>query len=200
MFLSEGSYRSIPLVKVLAGAVLLVGAVLAGMAFGVFGPKALSNSDLPVSARSHPGEGEASGQGPFSRYTVATDAGKLVLGQGEYLVALLSMSCEHCMASVPQLNEFVDVIPDIPIVALCWEPTEGALEEFAALSGPLFPMHSLGDNFMEFAALIGNAPPRLSYVRDGVALYSWDDTMPALEAVAAAIESSRVPAPKTGPG
>ena len=119
------------------------------------------------------------------------------LAQGEYLVAMLSMSCEHCMASVAQLNEYVGPFQDIPVVALCWEPTEGAMAEFTAMSGPLFPMHSLGDNFMEFAELIGSAPPRLSYVRDGVALRSWDDTMPDVESLIAAIELFRGPALKT---
>ena len=50
---------------------------------------------------------------------------------------------------------------------------------------------------MEFAELIGSAPPRLSYVRDGVALRSWDDTMPDVESLIAAIELFRGPALKT---
>jgi hypothetical protein len=65
---------------------------------------------------------------------------------------------------------------------------------FVAMSAPL------GDNSIEFAELIGNAPPRLSYVRDGVALYSWDDTMPDLEAVTAAIELFRASTAGSNPG
>ena len=133
-------------------------------------------------------------QGAFARYVVTMEDGvALSLGDGEYLVALLSMSCDHCMASVPRLNEYVGLFPEIPVVALCWEPAEGAMAEFAAQSGPMFPMHSLGDDFLEFSELIGSAPPRLSFVRDGVAVKSWDDSMPEVEELAAAVEALRTP-------
>ncbi len=186
-------------IKVLLGAIGLAGIVVAYVVLFDSGSKDLANSTPAPSNQTAPVESEASGQSPFSGYTVVTDSGEsIALEHGDYLVAMLSMSCEHCMASVAQLNEYVGLFPEIPVVALCWEPSEGAMSEFAAMSGPLFPMHSLGDNFLEFAELIGSAPPRLSYVRDGVAVRSWDDTMPNVESLIAAIQSFRVPGAKTG--
>lgn len=187
----DGSYLSVSVVKVLAGAVLLVGAVIVGMTVSGFMPKQLPKPTQPLAEQSEHRASEASGQTPFARYSVTTEAGEsLALAQGEYLVAMLSMSCEHCMASVPQLNEYVGLFPEIPVVALCWEPSEGSMAEFVSMSGPLFPMHSLGDNFIEFAELIGSAPPRLSFVRDGIAVQSWDDSMPDLETLLAAVAST----------
>lgn len=120
--------------------------------------------------------------GPFAPYVVEGAGGqKYSLNDGRYLVAMLSMNCDHCMAAVPRLNEYQDFAQDVPVVALCFEPEEGAFKEFAALTSPRFPMHSLGDDFMAFSELIGSAPPRLSLVEDGVAVHSWDDTMPQLE-------------------
>ena len=170
---------------------LLGGAVVTGLVLYGFMATDFAGSDPLTTEQSVLPTSDADEEGPFSRYTVLTDAGEtLSLAQGEYLVAMLSMSCEHCMESVAQLNEYVGLFPQIPVVALCWEPSEGAMAEFVSMSGPLFPMHSLGDNFIEFAELIGSAPPRLSFVRDGIAVQSWDDSMPDLETLLAAVAST----------
>lgn len=134
--------------------------------------------------------------GPFSTYVVTTDAQeKYDLGHGVYLVALLSSTCEHCMATVPLLNELAlrpDVLP--PLVGLCYEPEPGSLEVFRISTGATFPLYSLGDDFLAFSQYIGQEPPRLTLVRDGHAVQSWDGTMPTLEELLAVIQ----PAPNAG--
>lgn len=129
---------------------------------------------------------------PFARFTVTAETGEtFALGQGEYLVAMLSMTCEHCMATVPALNDLAvgGALP--PLVALCFEPEEGDLENFRLQTGAQFPMHSLGDNFLTFSEFIGKEPPRLSFVRDGRAVQSWDGEPPAYDALVAALAAAR---------
>lgn len=130
--------------------------------------------------------------GPFSKYVITTDAQeKYDLGHGVYLVALLSSTCEHCMATVPTLNEFVlrpDVLPTL--VGLCYEPEPGSLEIFRITTAASFPLYSLGDDFLTFSQYIGQEPPRLSLVRDGHAIQSWDGVMPALEELVAAVQAA----------
>ncbi|HNR32001.1 MAG TPA: hypothetical protein PKI11_14010, partial [Candidatus Hydrogenedentes bacterium] len=128
--------------------------------------------------------------GPFSRYVIESEIGeRFDLSRGTYLVALLSATCDHCMASVPTLNEYLlrpDVLP--PLVGLCYEPSPGALEEFRILTGMAFPCYNLGNDFLTFVKFIGREPPRLSLVRDGTAVHSWDDEMPAADALIAWLE------------
>jgi hypothetical protein len=119
---------------------------------------------------------------PFAQYQVQTDTGEtLDLGRGEYLVAILSTTCEHCMSMVPHLND-LSFYPELPpVVGLAYVPEEGSLEMFVAQTMPLFPLHSLGNNFIKFSEFIGNAPPRLTLVRDGAVVKHWDPVGEATE-------------------
>ena len=128
--------------------------------------------------------GAATQSGPFAKYVIEAETGQTYdLGKGDYLVALLSMTCEHCMETVPQLNDFMfdNTLP--PLVAICLEPEAGSMEEFRMFTQPQFPMHSLGDKSLLFFPLLeeASAPPRLVYVRDGRSVQSWDEEMPDYE-------------------
>lgn len=143
-----------------------------------------------VAHTSSPAPAPVVAAGPFAQFTFISEMGETInLAEGEYLVALLSMTCEHCMATVPALNGLAQG-GDLPqLVALCFEPAEGDLENFKLETGAAFPMHSLGDNFLTFSEFIGKEPPRLAYVRDGHALTHWDGDPPAREVIAAAIQN-----------
>lgn len=128
--------------------------------------------------------------GPFAAYTVESEYGEVYeLGEGEYLVALLSMTCDHCMESVPQLNEFMFDATLPPLVAICLEPEAGSMEEFRMLTQPQFPMLSLGDKSLKFFPLLESAasPPRLVFVRDGASVVSWDEEMPDYDSLMGAL-------------
>ena len=159
---------------------------------GVTPPPPSADGTSPDTAPAPP----AAAAGPFAAFTVQTEAGEtLNLGQGEYLVALLSMTCDHCKSTVPQLNDFT-LMPNLPpLVGLCYEPAPGDFDKFRAETGAQFPMHNLGNSFLDFSRLIGNAPPRLSYIVDGTALVSWDPVdespFPEPAAIEAAIEEKR---------
>jgi hypothetical protein len=122
----------------------------------------------------------------FSQFVFEIDGEKYDLGRGEYFVAILSMKCDHCMASVPEINALAET-PGFPqVVALCYEEEKGAMDTFEAETGPDFPLYSMGSSVRTFSDLIGQEPPRFYLVRDGMPLRFWDKTVPLAEEVLAA--------------
>ncbi len=115
---------------------------------------------------------------PFAQFAFDIDKTAFDLGTGEYLVVMLNTTCEHCMESVESLNKLVS-LPDFPpIVGLCFEEEPGMLEEFCEITAPLFPIYSLGDRIRTFFSLVGEAPPRFIYVRNGIQIAYWDEKAP----------------------
>ena len=108
------------------------------------------------------------------------------LGKGDYLVAVMSMTCEDCQASVPTVNELQSNL-NIPLVALCFEEHEGALREFREKTQAVFPLLSIGDQILLFNNLIGDEPPRFHAIHDGKSLKYWDMTPPTAQEVADAL-------------
>jgi hypothetical protein len=124
--------------------------------------------------------------GPFAQFVFEADGSVWDLGQGEYLVALLSATCEHCIAAVESLNALMQH-PDVPpIVALC-EGQPDSLQQFRDLTSPEFPIHPVG--IRVFYELIGTAPPRFTYIRDGKPIAFWDEHIPAPAEIAQARSS-----------
>ncbi len=124
--------------------------------------------------------------GAFSEFVFEVDGEKYDLGIGEYFVPVLSMTCDHCMASVEKINALMET-PGFPqVAALCYEEAEGGLADFEARTGPGFPLHSLGSSIRTFFNLIGQAPPRFYLIRDGQPVKFWDETVPSAEEVSAA--------------
>lgn len=113
---------------------------------------------------------------PLAKYVIESDTGEQFdLSRGDYLVAMLSMTCDHCKASVPHLNALMHAPAMPPLVALAEEARPGDMAQFVAETQPMFPIRSLGSNFLEFAPLLGDAsaPPRLVLLRDGVEAADW---------------------------
>ena len=118
------------------------------------------------------------GARPFAQFVFEIDGMEWDLGVGEYFVVMLNTTCEHCMESVEQLNELA-LIPEFPpIVGLCFEEEEGELADFREMTAPEFPLYSLGDRVRVFYSLVGEAPPRFIYARDGRQIVFWDETLP----------------------
>lgn len=119
----------------------------------------------------------------YTQFELYLPEGYFNLGEGTYLVAVMSMTCDECMADVPDLNALM-AIPDIPLlVALCYEDVPGDMDKFRAYTAPEFPMHSLGNRAMLYYSLIGQDSFRLSLVHNGTALKSWDGHVPAYEEI-----------------
>jgi len=126
-------------------------------------------------------------RGTFSQFVFEIDGEKYDLARGEYFVAILSMKCDHCMASVPEINALAET-PGFPqVVALCYEEEKGSMDTFQAVTGASFPMYSLGSSARTFSDLTeGQEPPRFYLVRDGRAVKFWDMAVPSAEDVSAA--------------
>ncbi len=129
--------------------------------------------------------------GPFSQFVFEADGRKWDLGDGEYLVVMLSADCEHCMEVIQPLNDWTTVPGFLPIVGLCYEDEPGSLEEFRALTEPEFPLHSVGDRIRTFFSLVGDVPPRFIYVVDGRQVAYWDHDLPPIQEVIDARKRTR---------
>jgi hypothetical protein len=127
--------------------------------------------------------------GPYANFVFERDEVTYDLGRGEWLVALFSADCEHCMASVPSVNELL-LFPDTPPIAGLMFGDAQQVGLFRAMSAPEFPTFILPDQ-LAFFDLLGNAPapPSFVLVSDGAPVARWNDTAPepheVLEAMAA---------------
>lgn len=140
-------------------------------------------------------EGEAvvsvSEERPFAQFTAPTDGGMLQLGEGEYLVAMLSATCEHCQRTTEILNRVAE-IRELPEVVGLVLGNEAELERFRALTEAAFPLMRVEPE--AFFRFVGQAPPRLIHVRDGREVAFWDEPIPELGDLAKAVMAARSPA------
>jgi len=161
-------------------AVVLCGSVATAYAY----------QDIAWEAFKPPPKGET--QSPYAQFILYLPEGYFNLGDGVYLVAVMSMTCDECMANVPKMNDLL-AMPDMPVlVALCYEDVPGDMEKFRGYTGPAFPMHSLGDNAMLYYSLIGADSFRLSLVQDGTALKWWDGRVPTYDEIIQAMSELMV--------
>ena len=172
---------------------LLLALLLAGAAFAYTYPQVFQHTPQQQST-TVPDESTAP-TGKFATIQFEAETGEpFDLSQGEYIVAMLSMTCDHCMATVPTLTEYT-LNPDLPkLVALCLEPAPGDFDNFKAMTQAEFPMHNMGDSIITFGEFIGSAPPRISLVRDGVELHYWDDEAPSQEELLEVVATASTPA------
>ena len=108
------------------------------------------------------------------------DQGKTVdLGQGTYLVAFLSDSCEHCQEIVSQLNALPQTSPDLPPVVALVLGEADTLKQFRQQFKPNFPLAILQP--LLFLDFIDDAPPRFYLVQNGKSIAYWDKELPGKE-------------------
>lgn len=129
-------------------------------------------------------------EGVFAQFVFEEEGIKYDLGKGEYFVPVLDMTCEHCMASVQQVNALASTPGFPPVVALCFEEAQGDLEDFRAQTAPEFPLHPLGSLRRLFAGLSGPTPPGFHIIRDGKSLKFWGENAPSAEDVARALQGN----------
>jgi hypothetical protein len=94
--------------------------------------------------------------------------------QGEWIVALLSDSCEECAGEVKLLNSWGKE-KDAPHIAAFILGEQESYERFESELKPNFPTRLIPA--LEFFDLIGDAPPRFYYLRNGQAVKYWDEDL-----------------------
>lgn len=123
----------------------------------------------------------------FAQFVFDLPEGHFDLGKGDYLVVMLSMSCEECMWEVPALNTLLEYPGFPPLVALCYEENTGDMDAFRSMSDPQFPMYSLGNKPLLYFNLIDKDTFRLYFVRKGHPVKFWDGHPPSHEELGAVI-------------
>ncbi|MFP6582853.1 MAG: MauE/DoxX family redox-associated membrane protein [Candidatus Hydrogenedentota bacterium] len=113
------------------------------------------------------------------------------LGIGQHLVVFLNTECEHCMASVPGLNE-LDADDTLPPMTALMLGDEDKLDIFLLETEPTFRMQLMEN--LTWMSFIETAPPIMYFVDDGVfqETWEWEDDPPSLDEVSATVAS---PAP-----
>lgn len=96
--------------------------------------------------------------------------------QGEYLVAILNLSCEHCQEAAQALAELQSKGAKLPqVVALFFEEGDTTVTQFNTITNSNFPYEMIDVN--TFFDVIGSAPPRIYWIEDGVVKQFWDKTI-----------------------
>jgi hypothetical protein len=162
-------------------------ATAVALALGVYAHSTLQVDAIPIANQE---QGTVLNPDPqFTQFKFTDETGQTYdLGQGDYLVAVMSMTCEDCQASVPAINELQTAL-SVPLVALCFEEHEGALREFREKTQPEFPLLSIGDQVLLFNNLIGDEPPRFHAVRNGLSLKHWDMAPPSRDEIGAVFQN-----------
>ncbi|GMU91000.1 MAG: hypothetical protein AMXMBFR4_00580 [Candidatus Hydrogenedentota bacterium] len=152
-------------------AVVGLGIVAAAYAYG--GRSAEMRTPAPVDTT-----GLDTKSRPFAKYQPDLEGVPVDLGEGEYLVAILSADCEHCQAAAEVLNQLAEY-PDVPQIAAIMTGHRKAMDEFRAKTAPVFPIQIV--ETLEFFTLIDRAPPRFYLIRDGVEVRHLDSLDPTVE-------------------
>lgn len=141
-------------------ALAIAGALLVAAAFAKGKPA--PKTDAPLA----PTNGPSAAAGPFAQFVPDLGGAPVPLAQGEYLVAMLSASCDHCRASAQVLNDLTQA-PGVPHVAALMMGTDDEMADFRTTIDPQFPIQTI--DTLQFMDLLGDAtaPPCFYVIRDG---------------------------------
>ena len=116
----------------------------------------------------------------FSEYTHFEKAGRVDLSQGERLVAVFNLDCEHCQEAAKELAALQRKNESLPsIYVLFFSEGSTRPKDFDAMTNSDFPYQMIEVN--TFFDLIGDSPPRLYHLSNGTVVNIWDKAI--LEAV-----------------
>ena len=128
---------------------------------------------------------------PFAQFQFEYEGFDWDLGVGQYFVALLSDTCEHCAAASEEMNEMLMVFPGMPPIIGLMLGDEETLQQYREQVDPQFPTILIDP--LRFMQLLDDAPPRFFYVQDGKALRHWDEELPEeIELMELIAESSEI--------
>ena len=109
----------------------------------------------------------------FVDYTHFEYRGRVDLTQGEKLIVVFNLDCEHCQEAAKILAELKREQENLPEVFVLFY-SEGAttVDEFETLTQSQFPYSFIDVN--TFFDLIGDSPPRLYFLSEGKVTQFWD--------------------------
>ena len=100
------------------------------------------------------------------------------INRGSYLIGVFNLSCEHCQETARELAVLQKSGIQLPqVVALFFDEGDTTVEAFNALTDSQFPYQRIEAN--TFFDLIGSAPPRVYWIKDGTINQFWDNDITA---------------------
>jgi len=154
---------------------LRIGIVTAALLCGVTMTVIASNSARQSSDPLVRLQSQTKQPSPFDKLSV--EGLPLKLENGNRLVALIDTGCQHCQASVPELNKVAaqsDRFP--PLIALC-SNSGREVEVFQQKFGAQFPVGRI--SYQDFTRLFDRGqPPRIFLLRDGAVIKIWEGQVP----------------------
>lgn len=110
---------------------------------------------------------------PFQTFTNFEPKGRVDLTKGKNLVAIFNLDCEHCQDVAVELGKLKNNHSNFPdLYVLFYQEGVTTISEFEALTRSSFPHNFIDVN--QFFDLIGDSPPRIYYLDNGVVSEIWD--------------------------
>lgn len=114
----------------------------------------------------------------FSKYTNFENEGRVDLTNGDNLVALFFVDCEHCMATAEEIVKIESETAKLPNFYILFSGEESdSVKEF--LDKTKINHAYLRIPLEDFFGLVGNAPPRIYWLHDGKVKEYWDNAFKA---------------------
>jgi len=146
-------------------------AVITGLAITALASHSQRQSSDPVLRL----QAQAPQQSPFK--TVAVSDLPQDVRQGYYLVALIDTGCEHCQASVPELNQLSSHHESLPPLAALCSNEAAEVVKFHEKFSTQFPIGRIShDDFLRLFER--GKPPRIFLLRNGAVIKIWDGMVP----------------------
>lgn len=110
----------------------------------------------------------------FEKYRSFIGAGRVDLTEGDKLLCIFSLDCEHCQLAAKELWGLESRIKGFPETYVLFFSEGGvSVDSFKTLTGSNFPYHLI--NAQEFFDFIGTTSPRIYWLKDGKVEKYWDE-------------------------
>jgi len=110
----------------------------------------------------------------YSQYTHFEKKGRVDLSQGKKWVAVFNLDCLHCQETAQSLAQWErEQEISLPLYVLYFKEGTTTVEAFEIKTQTNYPYSFIDAN--TFFDLIGESPPRIYHLQDGLVVDYWDD-------------------------
>lgn len=109
----------------------------------------------------------------FNAYTHFERVGRVDLSDGELLLTVMNLECEHCQKAAYDLAKMEKQFKWFPkLFALYFSEGQVSVDSFETITQSKFPYKLISSR--EFFDLIGQSPPRIYHLKNGTIKKYWD--------------------------
>lgn len=112
----------------------------------------------------------------FANYTHFEPEGSVDFTQGDKLIVVMDVNCEHCQAVAQELGNLdrsTEKLPPIYLLLYTGEEPSNSVQYFFYQTSIEYPYHTIDEE--AFFNLIGSAPPRIYWLYNGKIKAQWDE-------------------------